>query len=81
VVQTDPRMRYLLCIFFLITLAFNSSASHLISDEIIYEYLGGSNYLIRVEHVDWGGGKIWSAANPVIPPYWTVGVNCKENYS
>jgi len=56
-------------------------ASHLISQELTYEYIGDSNYLIRVEHIDWCGGTIWTGGNPPIGSYIGVGVTCISQFS
>jgi hypothetical protein len=70
--------KYLILGVFLFSLN-NVNASHLISNEITYEYLGDSNYLIRIEKVDWCGGTIWNAANPPIPNAVPVLVYNKAN--
>jgi hypothetical protein len=69
-------MRTYLFSFLMLFSAGIVQATHQISTELTYEYVGDSNVLIRAEHIDWCGGTIWTGGNPQIPNLLAISRQC-----
>ncbi len=74
-------MRLFLFCFIILFSSGIAQATHQISTELTYEYVGDSNVLIRAEHIDWCGGTIWTGGNPQIPNLLAVSRYCTGTFN